>query len=340
MGFEYFAESNKFGSYRKARIRLEFVFKKTNELSINEKIQICDLFEEVFNVKKPIELFEKEFQETSKGYSYHTLLIDDKKIKGVYSAIPIKYNYFGDEKIFALSVDTMIANSNRGNLSTITKMIDLIYEALKKDNINFIYGAPNKNYYPIAKQILNWKDIDTLDYYCLPVKLSGINTKLSFLNFLMIMYSYLINSFVKSFDCISSPKNIKKNISKINNEEFINWRYFDSNFKIVKSRNNFFSYKIKEYNGIRTAYIIDVEPFGKSLIESAAKYVFDKEKNNIDIVVYTGKLDFKLLNLYKVPKKFNPRPYNVSGKILNEEFNEKIFDIANWHLNMSNFDFY
>ena len=51
---------------------MNFIVKRTNELTQIEKQQICDLFLDVFKKEKSLKDFEKQFLNTTKGYSYHS----------------------------------------------------------------------------------------------------------------------------------------------------------------------------------------------------------------------------------------------------------------------------
>ena len=319
---------------------MEFLFKKTNELSYEEKQQICSLFEEVFKQKTSIELFEREFLKTIKGYSYHGLMIDNDKIIGAYSAIPVNYNYFGKEYTFALSVDTMIHSNYRGNPYNLKQMANLVYDELKNDGIPFVFGAPNQKVYLVRKKILDWKDIATLDYYILPVNFSFINKNLNFANILVRIFVFLLNKISLIFRKIYSENVLSENIEVCYNLEFQKWRCFDEKLKKIDLKEGFCYYKIKDYKNLKAAYIIDIKPFNKKNIEMFTEKIYEAEKNNIDIIIYTGKLDFIPVNLFKVPLKLNPRPYEVSGLVLiDDKIDNRVFDVGNWQLNMINFDF-
>ena len=88
---------------------IEFVFKKTTELSSREQKQIRALFSRVFKVEMSEGVFERRFLYSCKGYSYHGLMLHEGDIVGSFTAIPYRYTYFDRELTFALSVDTMIS---------------------------------------------------------------------------------------------------------------------------------------------------------------------------------------------------------------------------------------
>ncbi len=316
---------------------MNFIIKKTNELSQNEKQQICDLFLDVFKKKKSLEDFNKQFLNTTKGYSYHALMVNDDLIVGCYSCIPIEYRYFSNNYFFGLSVDTMITEEYRGNPFNLKKMANLVYESMLKDEIPFVFGFPNDNVYLVRKKILKWEDIGQLDYYILPIKIGNIKPNLKIFDFITILLSKIIKLFTKKSFIFDNKTN---NIEKLDTKQFLNYRYsfFNANYKIIEQDKLYFTYKIDVYESINTAYLIDISVMNKTNFNSAINHILENEKN-IDIILYVGKLDFKPFSLFKVPKKYIPKTVYMSGKILDRsKIKEDIFDINNWNVNLSNFD--
>lgn len=316
-------------------LELRLDYKKSNELFINEKIQICALFKEVFEKPMTYESFEQKFEKNQSGFSYHGLMIEEDKIVGCYSVIPYKYRFFNQEYIFGLSVDTMIAEEYRGNPFNLKKMANLVYDGLKADGIPFVFGFPNDNVYLVRKKILKWQDIGKLDFYILPINIGAIKSKLAFLNIFSRIFAGAVNVFVgsKSLDIKAFG------IEKINDQSFLTARY-DASYSVeTLGDDSYFAYKIYDEEGIRTAYLIDVYPLCKSSLENAVKELYKKEKNNIDLIIYVGHLNFKVKNMFKVPEKYQPKNVHMSGKILDDTIiDERIFDINNWNVNLSNYD--
>ncbi|MDA7891619.1 hypothetical protein N9B14_03520, partial [Akkermansiaceae bacterium] len=91
-------------------------------------------------------------------------------------------------------------------------------------------------------------------------------------------------------------------------------------------------------DNIKTLYILDVHPMSKNNLESAVNLAHQKESKNIDVILYIGLLSFKPRNLLKVPKLYEPKNIYMSGKILDCQVRPDIFNIANWNVNLSNYD--
>lgn len=315
---------------------MQVIIKKTNELTRNEVEQICDLFGHVFEKEMTLDNFDKKFSSNVFKTSYHSLLVNERNtIVGSYSSIPQQYNYFGNEVTFGLSVDTMIDEEYRGSPFTLKKLANKVYDAMKKDGISFVFGFPNENVYLVRKKILKWKDIGELNFYILPINIGAVKSTLAPINFLSRLFSSFINKVVdtKKTDSISFF------ITKKNNDQYIASRY-DESYKIIKfNEEAYFSYKVYDEEGVKTAYIVDVYPLSKSNLQTVVKTVYAYEKNNIDLILYVGNLNFSIGNLLKVPEKLQPKKVYMSGKILNDTIvDNRIFDLRNWNVNLSNYD--
>ena len=85
-------------------------------------------------------------------------------------------------------------------------------------------------------------------------------------------------------------------------------------------------------------YVIDVIPLSKKNLENAIDQI-SKANSNTDLLIYIGDLKTTPKNLIKIPSFLLKQQRMISGKILdNSQINEKIFDISNWNINLSNFD--
>ena len=315
---------------------MEFIIKKTNELTQVEKQQICDLFLDVFKKEKSLEDFDKQFLNTTKGYSYHCLMIVDNLIVGINTLIPYDYIYFGKKVFIALSVDTMTKIEYRA-LPNFTKMARMVYEEAKNDGICFILGFPNDISYKIFKKMLKWKDIGRLNFYILPINIGKIKRSLFLLSPLSFLFSKLISLF--TFFSKNDTQNIQNNIFKLDDKKFRLQRYSDTEHKVIKSNNCEIIYKVDNHENVEIAYILDVFPLNKNTLEKATTLLLNKYNFKIDSIIYIGNIDFEPMNIFKVPLKYEPKNIYVSGLILNDEIvDDRIWLLENWNLNLSNMD--
>jgi hypothetical protein len=296
---------------------------------------MCDLFLRVFNKKMTRETFKRKFFYTPRGYSYHSLMLHEEAVVGAFSAVPVRYRFFGKEQIFALSVDTMIDLKYRG-AGHLLKMANLVHQGLINDGIPFIFGFPNEQFYPAQKRFLKYEDIGELDYYVMPLNIGSVVQKLR-------LFSDLSQKFCRlTARLCRIPKNseTKHEIAKVIDKQFERHRYDNSYSRIGLADGAECIYKIyEEEGGIRTLYIIDVVPLNAGSLTRAIKEICRTAADALDIIIYIGKLSSRPGGLWKVPDSKKPRKIRMTGKILTPDaIDGSVFNINNWSVNISDFD--
>jgi hypothetical protein len=293
------------------------------------------LFLRVFNKKMTRETFEQKFFYTPRGYSYHSLMLHEEAIVGAFSAVPVRYRFFGKEQIFALSVDTMIDLKYRG-AGHLVKMANLVHQGLISDGIPFIFGFPNEQFYPAQKRFLKYEDIGELDYYALPLNIGSVVQKLKSFNGLSQSFCKLTARLCRI------PKNseAKQEIVKVIDKQFERHRYDNSYGRISLADGAECVYKIyEEKGGIRTLYIIDVVPLNAGSLTRAVKQICQTAIDAVDIIIYVGKLPSRPAGLWKVPDSKKPRKIKMTGKtLIPGAIDGSVFNIDNWRVNISDFD--
>ena len=319
----------------KGKLETQVVFKTTEQLAGSEQKQMRDLFLRVFNKKMTKDVFERKFFCTPRGYSYHSLMLHGEVIVGAFSAVPGRYSFFGEEKIFSLSVDTMIDSKYRGG-GHFVKMANLVHQGLISDGIPFIFGFPNEHFYPAQKRLLKYEDIGELDYYALPLNIGSVVQKLKAFNGL----SRGVCRFATRLCRIPKNSNTKYEIAKVVDKQFEQHRYDESYSRIGLADEAECIYKIyEEQGGIRTLYIIDVVPLTAGSLAGAVKRICRMAFDAVDIIIYVGKLPSRPAGLWKVPDSKKPRKIRMTGKILiPDSIDGSVFRIDNWRVNISDFD--
>jgi hypothetical protein len=314
----------------------EIIFKKTKDLSVAERRQIRDLYNRVFGKERNIEWFEQRFLCSTKGYAYHGLLLHENTVVGSFTAIPYRYNYFGRELTFGLSVDTMIAPEHRGGKATLVNMADLVYQALIDDGIPFIYGFPNERFYGHEKKILGTRDISRLNFYVLPRNIGAVIPKMKPLNGLSRLFAGVITG----LPTIRRAADYRYNIEKVNDKEFEKHRYDDTYSTIELGGGAKCIYKIyEEERDVKTLYVIDVVPLTTGAFKEAIKRLYRTAAKSVDLIIYVGKLPFMSMPLIRIPRSLEPQKVMMTGKILlSEVVDESVFTVENWNVNISNFD--
>ena len=316
---------------------MDFITKKTNELSKDELQQLKDLFEEVFERPTSIEGFLKNYTSNYLGYSYHTLIIKDNRIVGSNSLVPI--NYYIDGRIFRFvnSGGTMIGKSCRG-IENFYDMIKESYRNAESEGFIACTGFPNDNSYPLFKGIKLMKDIGKMHTYMLPCRIGGIKKKLVCLNLLSKMFCWC---YVTVCGLIASKGTVNFKIHK-DHGTFDDYRYKkaeDAYVSLNLGKGKAY-YRVANHEGVRTAFIVDITEKSAKNFQCTVKEIMKRERKNMDLILYVGNLPFGNHGLIKVPRKYEPKNFNFTGHIFNEKLIDKsvFFDINNWDVNLSNYD--
>lgn len=316
---------------------MDFLIKRTTELTVQEIASICRLFETVFEGhSKTIECFKEEFLHTALGYSFHAMMVDSSEIVGAHSLIPCDYLCEGSKVLVAFSVDTMIKKGYR-DFFNLKDLIDLTECAAKKVGVKFIFGFPNDNSYPILKKGFKYRDIGRMNIYVYPYRIGGIKHNLSFL-------TPISKAFTRLLGLISVFTRKHKEIVFLwdkNRKLYDQYRYqwFCGKYKIVSLLDFNFVYRIENYEGIRTAFLTDLDKISSFNVSKAVSYIRKCDGENFDLLLYVGFLPCGNLPLVKIPRKLEPKNFNFVGKLLDKtDMDERWFDINNWNVNLSCYD--
>ena len=312
------------------------IFKTTNELSASEREQFRELFSHVFRKEISSREFNRKYVCTPLGYSYHGLMFSEEKLVGAYNIVPYWYDCFGVRMLFGLSTDMMVAEEHRGGPFNIVKMVHLVYEGLKRDNIGFVFGFPNNNAYQFTKRILKWNDIGELDFYALPINIAALKPGLSWAN----AFARLCAGSFARMPRVQREARTDFNVQKVNSRVFKEHRYDDQYEVINLPGGGKCLYRIyTEDGGVRTLYIIDIVPLTPKDFLGAMRKVHSIADKHADLILYVGKLPFRPSGLIRIPRSKQPRRIMMCGKVLDSEsVDERVLHIENWNVNVSNFD--
>lgn len=313
----------------------EFIVKKTTELTPAEKEQIVALFNEVFDKQRSLQEFDNQYLNNPLGYSFHTLMLNEGNIVGHNSGIPSFYTVRGEQRLFVCNVDTMVKKQCRGIDDFYDMMMHAI-EAYKAAGVCFLYGFPNDNSYPILISLDLMEDIGKMDTYCLPYRIGGIKKTLGCLNWASRLACRL---WLFGASCVAGRRTACFDIEK-EADSYNATRYKRSNgqYSIVELGTFSFVYKVMSYEGIRTAFLIDVTSKSARNFTRAVRYILAKEKEQCDLVIYVGSLPFHTTGMIRIPHKYEPKHFNFTGMLLNGTDRQLFFDMANWDVNLSNYD--
>ena len=312
------------------------IFKTTNELLTTEREQFRKLFSRVFRKDLSSREFDRKYMHTPLGYSYHGLMSSEDQLVGTYNIIPYWYDCFGVRILFGLSTDMMVAEEHRDGPFNVIKMVHLVYEALKRDDVGFVFGFPNKNAYQFTRRVLKWDDIGELDFYGLPINIAALRPKLSWANSITRLCA---GGFARLLR-VQREVRTNFNIQKVNGRYFEEHRYGDQYEVTDLSGGGKCLYRIyTEDGGVRTLYIIDVVPLTSKDFLEAVREIRAIADKHADLILYVGKLPFHPAGLIRIPRSKQPRRIMMCGKVLDcQSVDERVFKIDNWNVNISNFD--
>lgn len=312
--------------------KLDFIVKRTSECSQEELEQMNDLFNSVFEKNRPLSIMINQYTQNPLGYSYHSMIVDDEKIVGMNVYIPVYFIVEGEKKLFADIVDSMISKPYRDVFNYID-MANMGYKQLKKEGVFFAYGYPNDNAYPVTIKAKVSKEVGKMYTYCLPYRIGGVKKNLIWLNWASKAFCRM---WVAVSSLFASTKVtqflIEKDLSTYNKTRY---KRSDGDYSFGDG----FVYKIIDYDGIRTAFLIDVYKKSAKNFCKAVSYLINKEGKSFDILLYPGALNFRHTGMIKIPHRFEPKRFVLTGKLLDKSKDfEGLWNICNWDTNLSNYD--
>lgn len=315
---------------------MEFIVKKTTELNREEIRQINSLFEMVFEKNRSDQEFINQSINNPLGYSYHSMMVEDGVIVGLNSFVPSYYIVKGERMLFANSTDSMVAKKFR-DFFNFNDMVTAGFKEMKKDSIKYVYGYPNDNSYPVLIKSKLYKDIGKMRTYCLPLHIGGLKPSMKVLN---PVSSILCRTFVSLSGIFSSRKAARYAISK-EDSSYNPSRYKrgDGLYSIEEIGGITVFYKIKEHEGVRTAFVIDISEKSPKAFNMAVKHIIRNHGKDFDLLLYPGWLNFLNTSMIRIPRRFEPKNFNFTGRALDKKaFDDTIWDIRNWDTNLSNYD--
>lgn len=316
---------------------MEVIVKKSTELSEMEFQQISRLFEDVFEKSRSVELFYGQYEQNPFGYAWLSMLVEGGCIVGLNSYVPSYYVYNGKKLIFANSIDSMVKKPYR-DFFNFNDMIHSAYKVMAANGVAFVYGYPNDNSYPVLTKAKLMKDIGKMRIYCLPLHIGGIKRSLKILNPISELICRLFTVGSGFFASSSSPiSRVRKDETSYNQSRY---KRGEEDYKTLIFPDGLtVYYKIKDHEGVRTAFLIDLTEKTPKAFNKAVKYIISNHRKEFDLLLYPGWLNFVNTSMFRLPRKFEPKNFNFTGKILDKNvIGNDIWDIRNWDTNLSNYD--
>lgn len=313
-----------------------FGFKRSDQFAPEEVQQFTDLFQRVFGKTLDDTQFDRKYRHTPLGYSYHGLMEVQGRIVGAYNLVPYEYRCFGATRLFALSVDAMVDTEHRSGPFNLLKMARPAYNAAARDGVVFAFGFPNEQAYAFTRKILAWRDVGPLEFYALPINIGAFRPALRWAN----PVSRLCAAGIAHIPKPRRDRRTDFHVEKVCDENFRRHRY-DSRYGVLPlNRGGECTYRIyEEDDGVRVLYIIDVDPLSAHCFAEAVARLHGIAASSADLMLYVGRVPFAPRGLWRVPPSLRPRQIRMCGRVLDPKgVDERILDLENWNVNISNFD--
>ena len=321
---------------------MDFVSKKTTELNEKELQEIASLFSSVFtdHESRSTEYLLNQYTQNALGASFHTFMYENGVLVGHIAGVPGYYCLNGKRLLAVNPVDLMIEEKHRG-LQGFMFLIKKAWAYYKEQGVQLIFNLPNNNSHPLFIKLKCVKSIGSLYTYVLPYRIGGVVSSLKLFNVLSMLFS---KAWVTISGWFASNKSIGFSVQRDYNS-FIKTRYMrsDGNYSFGEAEGVKFVYKIMDYDGKRTAFLIDVYEKSQKAFCNAVKYLIKHEGRNFDLILYVGYLPFVNPGLIRIPHKYEPKNFNFDGIILNDDGITDIdktdyYNIAKWDINLSDDD--
>lgn len=315
---------------------MEYLTKKTNELTQDELDGILFLFNDIFEKERSLSIMLNQYNNNVLGYSFHTVVKDNDKVISHIADIPCYYNANGSKLLFSDAVDAFVLKGYR-DATVLIEMLMVHRDYLKANGVKLELGFPNKYAMKVYKKGKLFTKIGEMRTYILPYRIGGIKSGLRLFNFLSIAFCL---SWVVITSLLTSKKEYKYLYEK-EDDSYNKTRYqrMDGQYCSINDDGIRFYYKIMDYEGIRTAFLIDV--IGKSSyhFNRAVRYMLKNESNNFDLMLYVGNIYSCAHGLIKIPARIEPKEFNFAFKILDKSIKcDELMNYSNWDVNLSNYD--
>ncbi len=311
----------------------KIIFSSSDKLSDSILESYCSSFNEIFLKNYDIDFFKKKYTGNFKGFSYHSLLVDE--INQVYAACTIMPSlYLVDKKEVYVGtlVDVFINPEKRKDPFLLLKLYNKIVNNDRLKSLQLVIAVPNSNAYKYWIKVVKFKHIGDLNYQILPI-LSG---KLKIFGYLSSFLFLKISSFLNYFFTSS----ISRPISKIECNRYFENRFIDGIHNKIIINNEEVYFRIMNEKNFNVAFLLNL---GLNFKFNLFKSLLEISKiRNIDFIAFIGNLPVRQFSMIKLPHKIHPQQLPLCIKLIDKSIPEKsikkLYNIKNWDFSLYNFD--
>lgn len=316
---------------------------KTYELTDEIWKQIKEGYNASFPHKESVATLKQGFCGCNKdGYSYHCLAYaDDGTLMGYTEFTPTFYK--NDLKI-CVGGRTFIRKEFSSDFMLFAKIVNALKKKCYEDGCKVVIAVPNSNSRDYAIRINRFVYVADLDYFILPLKPSKFLHKKS-LKYMDGIFTTLCKGWV-GLNCLCSSiinfKAIKKTFRLETEHDFYKSRFKHDYYNQLSKGDFYCCYRHYDEDGIDTIYLMDFRQNAERTYKAlclAMKYILKHEK--ADAILFVGFLGMKQATLFKVPKRFVPKPLPLTYHVIDKNDKALKAAMANknaWDFSLMNFD--
>lgn len=311
----------------------------TAEWTDNDWVTYVSSFNEVFGKQYDQKYFRSKYTNVVGGVSFHALLLDENKnVVGGCSVLPCLYNRDNELFLNGLAVDVFILTAYRTDPLMLRRMYSRLKKLLCERNVVAVMAVPNATAYPYWKNVVKWKDVGSIRYWALPIKVGNVLNKCRFLNVLSNIYAHtfvLFSSFFSFFRLES--RHFRYRISS--DDKFMRHRYDGEGYTTFSSGELFYAYRVVDEDGVRVAYLLDANRAGIRSFKVCLKAVRDILKKNVDLVLFVGTWGFFQPLFIKIPRRLEPKVLPLTCDLLMTDSSySDMYQMENWDFGLRNYD--
>jgi len=197
------------------------------------------LYNSSFNLATDVNYLEKKYNTSAFGAAYIGFLAfhnQTGQAAAYYGVFPILVKLNNTEILAAQSGDTMTHPKHQGK-GLFTILAKMTYELAEKENINFVFGFPNKNSYPGFVKKLSWQHYNDINNYVITTNTLPFDKIAKKMPLFGSLYNSYINARLKKIICNELPENsISKQDPKmgyvIHDERFYKYKTYTKTYSV------------------------------------------------------------------------------------------------------------
>tara|TARA_B100001063_G_C16655992_1_gene498511 strand:+ start:19 stop:900 length:882 start_codon:yes stop_codon:yes gene_type:complete len=291
-------------------VNLNFVVKKTFQISESDFNSYCDIFNLIFKKKLSNNDLKKKYLSGKDGYAIHSLLYNDEEICAGFTLIPYNYIFNNKKIIIALGCDAFVKKEYRCNEMILYKLYKNLTKTQLSEDIKFVISIPNSRASKYWEIIAKWKKIGNLNLKIFPLNLFKMKFLWKRIFFFLNYFSSDNNNFELYIDT---------------NKSFLETRFYG----YEKYKNSYF--KIYREGKYSVLYLFCIDSISSNEKINLFRYLF----KNYDIDFFSVCTNYDFKPFIKVPKYLIDRDINV---MINKEFEPNNYKFSKWALSLTNFD--